>query len=370
MKKGIIVSSVVLRNAFKECTKVKPIKSIPITESFLLECSPKRTFLVRSNLEDTVKVELGCECNFTGTFLLEASIGKLMAKVEEQPVSINIIDDDVNIVYVYGEDFQTKIVVGDPGNYISREKEYSEVGSMSYNELRSKLERLVPFLSTDGLRPALTGFCFDEKNIVATNGHIVMRISYCGFDVKAKESPHNNFKGRDGIIVSNIFKYLPKNKLEDVITFSLSTDRSCVKIEFHNHVIYSRLIDEGFPDYKSVWPSGFVTEFNLGSLGSLGFKRTIDQALIFANQSTKMIVINVSDKLNVHAEDIDYATEFNKTIEGVDISGEPMKFAVNGKLLADCLRQVSGDIKFQLKAPNQALILNDDILLMPILITD
>ena len=371
MKKGIIVSSVVLSNAFKEAGKVKPIKHIPITKSFLLECSPHRTYLVRSNLEDTVKVELGCECNFTGAFLLEASIGKLMAKIEEQPVSINIIDDDVITIYIYGEGFQTKIVTDHPDDYISHKKEkYKEVGSMSYNELRSNLERLVPFLSTDGLRLSTTGFCFDEKNIVATNGHMVRVIPYCGFEIPVsnpQDLPGKVIPGEKEFILSNIFKYLPRNKMKDVITFSLSADRLRVKIEFYNHVIYSKLINKRFPNYEDVWVKDFVTEF---SLVNLELKKSIEQAMIFANASTNMIIINVGDKVDIHSEDLDYNTEFNKALEFKDKSGKPMKFAVNGKLLLVCLKHFDSEVKFQLAAPNRSVILNDEILLMPLMITD
>lgn len=370
MKKGIIVSSVVLSNAFKEASKVKPYKGLPCTESFLLECSPDRTYLVRSNIEDTVKVELGCECNFTGAFLLEASIGKLMAKIEDQPISINIMDDDVKTVYVYGDGFQTKIGTDHPDDYITHvKKEYKEVGSMDYNELRSMLERLVPFLSTDELRPTMTGFCFDESNVTATNGHVLRTIPYCGFNIEASKSQlkevHGKvIPGRNEFIVSNMFKYLPKN-LKDDITFSLSAERSHVKVEFYNHVIYAKLIDDRYPDYKAVWITDFVTEF---SLKSLDLKKTIEQAMIFTNKSTNQININVGDEVEIHSEDLDFATEFNKTLEDVDISGMPMKFAVSGRWLLECLKHFDGEVRFQLAAPNKGIILNDEILLMPMMI--
>ncbi len=366
MKKGIVVSSVVLSNAFKECMKVKPNSHIPIMESFLLECSPDKVYLVRSNIDDTVKVELGCECNFTGAFLLEASVGKLMAKVEEQPISININDDDVTKVFIYGEGFQTVILVGNPMDYIANKGKYKKVGSMSYNELRSNLERLVPFLATDELRPAMTGFCIDEKNMMATNGYMVRVIPYSGFKIPISK-PEGGQPGKNEFILTNIFKYLPKNKMKDVITFSLSEDRLRVKIEFYGHTIYSRLIDERYPDYEAVWVKNedFVTEFKLKTLE---LKRTLEQALVFANQSTKHVVINVGTKVDIHTEDLDYETEFNRTIEDVETSGKGMEIGVNGKLLLECMKHFDSEVKFQLAAPNRALILNDEVLIMPVML--
>ncbi len=355
MKKGIIVSSVVLSNAFKEAGKVKPYSGIPCTESFLLECSPETVYLVRSNLEDTVKVELGCECNFTGAFLLEASIGKLMAKIEEQPVSINIIDEDVETVYVCGDDFETKIVTDHPDDYISHEKDnFKEIGSMGYDEFRAILERLVPFLSKDGLRPAMTGFCFDATNVTATNGNMLRTIPYCGFDVPDK----------DEIIVRNIFPYLPKLKVSSNVILSVS-DKN-VKIEFCGHVIYSRLINENYPNYQAVIPRDFVTEFSVGN-GS--FKKVIEQAMIFANKSTNQINIDVTDKVVIDSEDFDFGNEFSKTMEYKSMSGRHMKFAVNGKIFLECLKYLGDDVNFQLAGTNKGMMLNSEVFLMPIAIS-
>ena len=63
-KQGIIISSVDLRLAFVEASKVKPSKDIPITENYLIECEKNKCWLVRTNLEDTIKIEWNFEWNF------------------------------------------------------------------------------------------------------------------------------------------------------------------------------------------------------------------------------------------------------------------------------------------------------------------
>lgn len=356
MEKGIIISSVVLSNAFKEAGKVKTHNSIPITEYFMIECQHDKVFLVKTNLEDTIKIRLNCEWNFAGSFLLTADVGALMSKIEEQPITVKIRDEDFQIVYVGGEDFSTNFAVDLAQDYITHESgTFESIGAMDYTVFRTMIEKLAPFLSTDELREETTGFCFNNTHAVATNGHMLRYIPNKGIKIK----------GKDEIIVRNILPYLPKpskNASYGDVYFDISTDFKIIKIEFEDHVIYSRLIDERYPAYKDVIPQDFSTEF---SASNSALKQIIDQALLFANKTTGMIKINVNDQLEISAEDLDFNKEFNRKINYIQKSGEDILFAINGKKLLICIKHLDDKIKFQLK-PDTAIILNDEILLMPI----
>lgn len=359
MEKGIIISSVALSNAFKELSKVKAYKNWPITDSLKLECFPDEVLLSKSNLVNTVQIRLNCEWNSGCSFLLDNNVGALMLKIEEQPVQIRIKDDDDTIVYIQGDDFNVKFVVDKAENFVSHEyNTFNVIGAMDYPVFRSALEKLTPFLSTDELIPAMNGFCFNKDHVTATDGLTLRYI----------QNPGLKFKGMDDIILRNIIPYLPKpSKILSFgdAYFDISEDKKIIKIEFNDHIIYSKLIDEKYPDYKAVIPNEFNTEF---TIENKALKQVTDQALIFANKTTNQVKINVNGKLDFSAEDFDFSNEFNRSIDYIEKSGDDIVFGVNGKLLVKCLKYLDDKVKVELVDPVKPIILNSEVLLMPVMI--
>ena len=97
--------------------------------------------------------------------------------------------------------------------------------------------------------------------------------------------------------------------------------------------------------------------------------KTIDKALIFANQTTHQVRLNINGEAQISAEDIDLSTEFNAKMP-CEKTGDDIIIGFNGELLNECLKDTDGIIL--MSAPNRAVLLTDSqddiVLLMPLML--
>jgi len=119
-------------------------------------------------------------------------------------------------------------------------KKYKEKNSYEIEDLQSIIKYTIPFISKDKSRYYLTGIYFDKNNLVATNGHILIKYqSDCKFN--------------DSFILSTeICKIL--TNLKDDISFYYNKDTVCQKVMFKNDKvkIISKIIDGEYPNYNNV----------------------------------------------------------------------------------------------------------------------
>jgi DNA polymerase-3 subunit beta len=184
-------------------------------------------------------------------------------------------------------------------------------------------------VSTDDLRPAMTGVFFELSanglQCVATDAHRLVK--YKRTDVVCPESSTFIVPKKPLTLLKNA---LPANN--DDITISYNANHLFV---VHNSTQLScRLIDARFPDYKVVIPTDNPYKM---TLLKTDFQQALRRVSIFSNKSTNQVALTITgNQLTLAAQDIDFSVEGNERMP-CQYTGEDMSIAFNAKFLIEML---------------------------------
>src|SRR6195952_2778492 len=247
--KFIVSSSALLKQLQQISGVINSNTVLPILEDFLFEIEKNKLTVVATDLETVMKVHLDIEAKDSGKVCIPAKIlMDSLKNIAEQPLTFNI---DKNFgVEITSDNGKYKVMGENPDNF-PKEPAADDANSftMSSSALVTAINKSIFAVSSDDLRPAMTGVFFelDKKGLqfVATDAHRLVR--YKRTDISCPKS--------DTLIVPkkplNLLKSaLPDN--QDEITISYNSNHLFVS---HGTTQMScRLIDARFPDYKVVIP--------------------------------------------------------------------------------------------------------------------
>ena len=227
-------------------------------------------------------------------------------------------------------------------------------------------------VSTDDLRPAMTGVFFELSpkglQFVATDAHRLVR--YKRTDITCPDTASFIAPKKPLTLLKNA---LPVN--DDEITISYSSNHLFVT---HGSTRLScRLIDARFPDYKVVIPmdNPYLLTVNTHDLQS-----ALRRLQIFSNKSTNQVVLSIAgSEMQLNAQDVDFSFEGNERMN-CSYNGEDMQIAFNAKFLIDLLSATESDeVNIELSSATRAGIIkpveqdnNEELLmlLMPLMINN
>lgn len=364
----ISLSTDALQQALLDISKATPTRStVPILNSILFQARDGALTLRATDLEITMVISVSANVHEEGTVAIPHR--KLMEISTALPKAELVIEaDEKNRVRIEAP-FGNYDIGGSSAEEFPATPEVDNEKDVviSTEALRRLIGKTVFALSGDELKPALMGSLFeygeDSITAVATDGH---RLSICSrSDYKAR-----GFTG--DVIVPKKFLQLTLQHMgedEDVV---LWIGENHMTVAFGNMTIFSRIIDERYPDYRSVLPEENNKTVRANREDLLG---TVKRVSIFSNRSTRQITLNLSKESNsVATEDPESASSAEERID-IDYDGDDMVIGYNAAYLSDLLSHLDTDtVIMKLKTPVSAgLILpdtqaeNEDItmLLMP-----
>ncbi len=333
--KFIVSSSTLLKQLQQISGVINTNTVLPILEDFLFDVDKNKLTVVATDLETVMKVQLEVEAKDTGRVCIPAKILiDSLKNIPDQPLTFSI--DKNYAVEITSDNGKYKVMGENPDNF-PKEPVADETNSftMSSGALITAINKTLFAVSTDDLRPAMTGVFFemnkDYLQFVATDAHRLVR--YKRTDVKC---PQN-----DSVIVPrkplNILKgALPDN--QDEITVNYNSNHFFVK---HGTTQMScRLIDARFPDYKVVIPVDNPYKLTVQKSDFQGALRRVS---VFSNKSTNQVVLNISgSELQLAAQDIDFSFEGNERMK-CSYNGEDLQIAFNAKFLIEMLNAAESD---------------------------
>ena len=203
---------------------------------------------------------------------------------------------------------------------------------------------------------------------MATDGHRLVR--YIRKDFENKE-----FSG--DVIIPRKFLNLMNSLLTTNESIQIWMGDNNLTASVGKDSIFTRIIDERFPDFESVIPTDSDKEILVEREALLSAVRRVS---IFSNRSTRQIALEIADdKAVVRTEDPEKASKAKEEIP-IKLNGEKITVGYNAAYLKDLLMHLkSQNIILRLKTPiNAGLIFPDaqepssDIttLLMPIRLND
>lgn len=321
---------------------------VPILENFLFELEKGGLTVTASDLQTSMITELQVESKEKGSIAVPARILlDTLKNLPEQPVTFSIDESSYSVE-----------IISDNGRYkLSGENatDFPKVATVSNDftaEISSEVlaravNNTIFATSNDELRPAMTGVYVNlgDKNttFVATDGHRLVR--YRRTDVKSDNG--------NAIIIPrkalNLLKAtLPAETTNVVLNFNMAN----AFFKFGNIRMICRLIDERFPDYENVIPSGNNIKMTIARNELLGALKRIS---IYANKTTHQVRLKITgSELQISAEDLDFSNEANERLS-CEHDGEDIEIGFNARFLVEMLGNMDSDqIRLTMSAPNKA----------------
>ena len=321
---------------------------VPILENFLFELEKGGLTVTASDLQTSMITELQVESKEKGSIAVPARILlDTLKNLPEQPVTFSI-DESTYSVEIISDNGRYKLS-GENATDFPKVPAVSNdfTAEISSEVLSRAVNNTIFATSNDELRPAMTGVYVNlgDKNttFVATDGHRLVR--YRRTDVKSDNG--------NAIIIPrkalNLLKAtLPAENTEVVVNFNMAN----AFFKFGNIRMICRLIDERFPDYENVIPSGNNIKMTIGRNDLLGALKRIS---IYANKTTHQVRLKITgSELQISAEDLDFSNEANERLS-CEHDGEDIEIGFNAKFLVEMLGNMDSEqIRLTMSAPNKA----------------
>src|SRR6186713_417985 len=344
---------------------------VPILENFLFEVDKTSLTVTASDLQTSMITEITIESKEKGSIAVPARILlDTLKNLPEQPVTFSV-DETTYSIEISSDNGRYKLS-GENSTDFPKVPTVSHdfSASISSEVLSRAVNNTIFATSSDELRPAMTGVYVNlgEKNttFVATDGHRLVR--YRRTDVKSDN-------GNSIIIPRKALNLLKATLPSENTDVSVNFNMSNAFFRFGNIKMICRLIDERFPDYDNVIPSGNNIRMTIERSDLLGALKRIS---IYSNKTTHQVRLKITgSELQISAEDLDFSNEANERLS-CEHDGEDIEIGFNAKFLIEMLTNLDSDkIRLTMSAPNKAGVIlpvdkdtNEDILMlvMPVML--
>ncbi|HRN78815.1 MAG TPA: DNA polymerase III subunit beta [Ferruginibacter sp.] len=348
--KFIVSSSSLLKQLQQISGVINTNTVLPILEDFLFEIEKNKLTVVATDLETVMKIHMDIEAKDSGKVCIPAKILlDSLKNIADQPLTFDI--DKNFAVEITSSNGKYKVQGENPDNFPKEPPADDENSfTISSSALVTAINKTIFAVSTDDLRPAMTGVYFelDKSSIafVATDAHRLVK--YVRKDVKCPK--------KDAFIVpkkplSLLKAALPDNEDE----LNVSYNKNHLFIKHGGTELVCRLIDARFPDYKVVIPAD--NPYSL-MVNRNDFQGALRRVQVFSNKSTNQVALTISgSELQLAAQDMDFSFEGNERMK-CTYDGDKLQIAFNSKFLIEMLNGVDTDeLKMELSTATKAGII-------------
>jgi DNA polymerase-3 subunit beta len=347
-------------NSLTKLSSVIPTRStLPILDNILFELEGNNLKLLASDLEIFVRTTVEVEGMEDGKVAIPA---KRLLEISRTLTSTNINIDvnEKNKLTLKTKNGKYSLS-GEPPEDFPTPEEKTEVNKIELegSTLRRFISKIIHAVNNDEIRRNMSGILFDigksELRFVATDGFRLGKIIQKNFT-------HVNPEDRKIIVPSKTCQLILRlNNNEDSI---LEYDENLLKISFNEIEIYSKLIDDTFPNYETVIP---LDNNKLLKIDREVIENSLRRALIFADDITKRVKLEIANNsLTIKADNPEIGAEGEETIDcefgtkdssDIDFNKEPFGIAFNASYLIDCVTHIQTDkINFDFSTPSKAAI--------------
>jgi DNA polymerase-3 subunit beta len=354
-----------IQKALTKISGVIPSKStLPILENILFSLEKNTLRLIATDLEISMAAHIEVKGSEDGTIAVPAR--RVMDTIRALP-EIQLVfhaDQATKKIKMITEIGEYNLVGESSEEYpaipeFTGENEISLEGSV----LSAMITRTIFSVSTDELRPAMTGLLLqiqqNEMRAVATDGHRLVKITYSNIQ-QAKPQ-------KDIIIPAKALLLVSKTIENDTNTISINATH--IKFSFKNFTVTSRLIEENYPNYESVIPLDNNKKLSINKNSLLSSVRRVS---LYSSSATHQVRFSLKEnELKLSAEDVDFGGEAREKIPCV-YNAEELEIGFNSGYLVDILTHIEAEqIEIQLSTPVRAAIIaplehkqNEDVLML------
>ena len=352
-------------------SSVVPTKtSLPILSTFLLEAKEGKVSFTANDLDVSLTTTIGCEVEEEGSIAVPGK--KFFEIVRSLPEDTVKIETDGEKIGIKCRKSRFRMV-GKAADEFPQLPEQKPLASfdIAKETLADMVAKTIYAVSTDLTRPALCGVLWEMKGgeftMVATDGHRLSKV--------VNKGEFGNVEGRDFIVSPKALNIL-KALIDERETVGISLADNHITFDLGDNVIYSRLIEGPFPDYRQVIPKNNDKEL---LVNRDEFTNACRRVAILSSVITHQIRLSIKDDactISVNTPDV------GEAVEEISCSfrHDAVDIGYNARYLLDILKTMdTDDVSFMLDRPDNAGILvpsgeSGDIeyqtLLMPLRLND
>lgn len=328
--------------AIKSVQNIVPSKgSLPVLQNVLIEAESGKIRLSTTDLDITINTEAECDVVDAGASTLPVKyLFNMLSKAEECEVEVTIDRNEKAEIKAGSANYKlTGIREADFPRLPKGEDEYGY--KIEQKILKEMLRKVSYAASQDDTRRTLKGVLLsfkDEKlTMVATDGRRLALVEH------ELEFPKDYEK--DIVLPSKTVTELQRNLGEnEIVEIVVNKTQICFKLE--KSVIYSKLIDEVYPNYKQVIPNDALEQIIIDRVSLLNALERASVMTMDEAQSIRLVFENSKLTISSAASDIGEAKD---EVE-IKYAGEKIEIVFNPSYIMDPLKAIDDDeITFNLK---------------------
>ncbi|MBL7128035.1 MAG: DNA polymerase III subunit beta [Ignavibacteria bacterium] len=347
-------------NSLTKLSSVIPTRStLPILDNILFELEGNKLKLLASDLEIFVRTTVEVEGSEDGKVAIPA---KRLLEISRTLTSADISVDvnEKNKLTLKTKNGKYSLSGEPPEDFPTpEEKENLNKIELDGSILRRFISKIIHAVNNDEIRRNMSGILFDigknELRFVATDGFRLGKIIKTNFT-------HDNPADHKIIVPLKTCQLILRlNNNEDSV---VEYDENLIRIKFNDVDIYSKLIDDTFPNYETVIP---LDNNKLLIIDKNNIENSLRRALIFADDITKRVKLEITNSsITIKADNPEIGAEGEETIDcefrmkdssDVNFDEEPFSIAFNASYLIDCVSHIQTDkINFDFNTPSKAAI--------------
>lgn len=320
-------------DGLKDVQSVIPAKAVnQMMQNVLLEAADGKLVLTTTDLDMTVRREVKCEVEEPGATTLPAkTLFSAIAKATDGIVNVSADENDIAVVNAARSRyrFTGKPMVNFPRIALEEENYQYTVEKAVLHEMIRKVAYAV---SQDETRRPLRGVLFSFKDqkltMVATNGKRMAMVE------QELEFPAGT--DRDVIVPAKAINEINKS-LEGEGEVKIVLRNTNIAFELEGMTIYSKLIDDKYPNYRLVIPTNVPNEVKLDRQE---FINAIERVSVFGNDRSASLTFE-GNTLFVRSSSSDIG-ELNDELS-IKYLGEKIEVSFDPAYLLDPLKAIDDD---------------------------
>ncbi len=352
------VNSKELEKALSKVFPAVPTKTpVQILENFYFDISDGILSIYGTDLELAAKATLNvvADSDFKGV-ISARKLYDTVRSLDDTLLYFDVLEDTkrIKITWEKGEYLLSYISAQEfPEIPVFPSAEDESVFSISINgpDMKYAIEKTLFAVSKESFRPAMMGvlFEFSEEGLrfVSTDGHRLISLLFKNYSVEQPESY---------VVSSDVITIL--QKVLDDGEIKMFFTKSHVAFRLNDIELIARLIDERYPDYKSIIPLENEYDFSFNPSRLLS---SVKRVIKVVSDPLKKVNFNLVEEgdIEINTDDSEMGDFAMEKISG-SYKGEDMKIAFNGNYLIEILTHLSDleQVSMKLRMPNKPVLIS------------
>jgi len=317
---------------------VSPRDVKPILRNLKAVAGDGRCTLLATDLELGIRLDvLGLRIEEPGEAILP--VAKLIAILREARDNELTLDADPSACVVRGESLFFEMPSEDPTQFPEwptfTEEKYHEISAGS---LRDMIRKTAFAAADETARYSMTGVLCELEDgmlrLVATDGRRLAMTTGT-----ATPFGGHSTKGQTPVVPSKAMNLLERNLQDEGEVVKISIRPNDVLFRTERAVIYSRLVEGRFPDYRQVIPKKPAAKV---TLQVQAFQAAVRQAAIMTDDDSKRVTFSF-DKNKLTLEALGGTGNRSRVELAVEYDGKPLKIHFNPAFVIEMLKVLAPD---------------------------